>query len=125
MKANETFFETVSKIEKEFCQFHGNYINQCPNVFKVLCSIIKSKYSELDDFVIMTLVRTQTFIRMEALNKQKNKKTKKLTDNEERKKMKKNCGVILDKITLFLSSFLDKKDSIHFIISIKNNLLFF
>lgn len=58
-------------MEKDFNVFHGDGLAKSPYVFKTLFNIISPKIDDLDipEEVILCLIRIQTYIHLNNLNK--------------------------------------------------------
>lgn len=70
-RPTEDWTQKVMQFEVLFGNFHGLDISKCERVIQTLTSVIKSKFSEIDEKIISLYVRTRTFIRIRHLNKRR------------------------------------------------------
>ncbi|XP_029348427.1 uncharacterized protein LOC115034961 [Acyrthosiphon pisum] len=67
---SENLFKAVLQLERDFNNFHGDTLSKKPQVFKNLYKIVAPKIQLLNipDEVILCLIRTRTYIRLNNLN---------------------------------------------------------
>ena len=68
---SDEFLHACSNFEQEFLKFHGEEIDQKPDVFNRFHSVLVTKFGDnWPSEVLMLFARTRTFIRIKALNHQ-------------------------------------------------------
>ncbi|CAI6355934.1 unnamed protein product [Macrosiphum euphorbiae] len=67
---SENLFKAVLQLERDFNNFHGDTLSKKPQVFKNVYKIVAPKIQNLNipDEVILCLIRTRTYIRLNNLN---------------------------------------------------------
>jgi len=67
---SNNLFKAVLQLERDFKTFHGDTLSKKPQVFKNLYKLIAPKIQHLNipDEVILCLIRTRTYIRLNNLN---------------------------------------------------------
>lgn len=88
-------------MERDFRDFHGDNLSKKPNVFQTLYDIIAPKIQHLNipKEVVLYLIRTRTYIRLNNLN---NKLANKVFKKKDKTKKTKNYKLIL-RITIMYS----------------------
>ncbi|KAF0752124.1 Uncharacterized protein FWK35_00021375, partial [Aphis craccivora] len=70
---SDNLFKAVLQLERDFKTFHGDTLSKKPQVFKNLYKLVAPKIQHLNipDEVILCLIRTRTYIRLNNLNNEK------------------------------------------------------
>ncbi|KYM93649.1 hypothetical protein ALC62_15751 [Cyphomyrmex costatus] len=72
ISSSSELLEVAKIMNKEFQNYHGNFIQKSPGIFKIITDKVKEKIinTTIPREVLLCLIRTRTYIRVRIINKQ-------------------------------------------------------